>query len=173
MAEVTRTGVYRGASEAEATAEYHAEAARAASEGFVPVSEQWSTALGQSVLTVSYVHAPDQAPAILEMLRRQPPPAPRQPVAAGEPGPAAHSSLGTYPVDRRAQASLYRRQVGWGCLGRLMVAAGLVLGFIVAALFAAQLTSNILLQLLLAFVVGPAVGGIVGWYLWTEAWGRR
>jgi hypothetical protein len=70
MASELRTGIYRGVTLDEANAAYHAAAADAAAEGFAPVSEQWSTALGQSVLTVTYAHLPDQAAAVLEAIRQ-------------------------------------------------------------------------------------------------------
>lgn len=63
-----RTAVYRGATRLEVERDYHAGARAAVAEGYVPSSEDWSPALGELVLTVGYVYAPDQAPAVLDAL---------------------------------------------------------------------------------------------------------
>lgn len=64
----SRSSVYRGATREEAEAGYHADAKVAATAGYVPASEDWSVALGQQVLTVGYVFAPDQVQTVLEAL---------------------------------------------------------------------------------------------------------
>ncbi len=64
----TRSVIYRAPTREDAERAYHEGARDAAAEGFVPTSEVWSTALGQQVLTVLFVHAPDQANAVLEAL---------------------------------------------------------------------------------------------------------
>lgn len=64
-----RSAVYRGVTRVEAERTYHDDARRAAAEGYVPTSEEWSAALGQQVLTVNYVHLPEQASAVLAALR--------------------------------------------------------------------------------------------------------
>lgn len=91
-------------------------------------------------------------------------------------GPAAaQQPLGTMNVDRRAQAQLYRSQVGWSCLGRVMVIGGIVVGFVLGAFIAEGplASSGTVMQLVIGFFVGPAIGAALGWYLWTELWGRR
>ncbi len=56
-----RTVVYRGGSREDAEQAYHADARGGAAAGYVPTSEDWTTALGQQVLTVVYAYLPDQA----------------------------------------------------------------------------------------------------------------
>jgi hypothetical protein len=63
-----QSAVYRGATREAAEATYHAAARELVQQGYVPASEDWSTAIGQQVVTVRFVHAPDQAPAVLEAL---------------------------------------------------------------------------------------------------------
>jgi hypothetical protein len=63
-----RTTVYRGATRSEVERAYHAGARAAVDEGYVPAGEDWSTALGQEVLTVRYVYDPDQGAAVLSAL---------------------------------------------------------------------------------------------------------
>lgn len=63
-----RSGVYWAASRAEAERAYRADARAAAAEGYVPTSEVWSTARDWQVLTVVYIHAPDQAADVLDVL---------------------------------------------------------------------------------------------------------
>jgi hypothetical protein len=58
--------VYRGATREEAERAYHADARGRAQAGFVPVSEEWSTALGQQLLAVRYRYDPS---ATFETLR--------------------------------------------------------------------------------------------------------
>ncbi len=62
-----RSSAYRGATREAAEAAYHADARVMARMGYTPASEDWSTAREQ-VLTVRYVHAPEQASAVLEAL---------------------------------------------------------------------------------------------------------
>jgi len=59
-----RTGIYRGATQGDAEAAYHRAASAAADEGYAPIAEDWSTALGQHVLTVTYVYDPSQAATV-------------------------------------------------------------------------------------------------------------
>ncbi len=67
-----RTGVYRGATREAAEREYHAAAKAQAEEGYVPATEQWSVELGEQVLTVGYVHAPEQVESVLAALSDMP-----------------------------------------------------------------------------------------------------
>ena len=61
----SRSGVYRGTTRPDAERAYHAEARQLAAQGYVPTSEEWTSALGQKVLTVLYAHLPEQAPEVL------------------------------------------------------------------------------------------------------------
>lgn len=97
-AATARTGVYRGATKEEAERQYHAAARLAADDGFVPASEDWSVALGQQVLTVGYVYAPEQVPAILSALAAPP----TAPVPQAAPAtPAAVPASGSPQVSKR------------------------------------------------------------------------
>jgi hypothetical protein len=58
---------YRATTRAAAEAAYHADARGMVRMGYAPASEDWSTELEQ-VLTVRYIHAPEQAPAVLQAL---------------------------------------------------------------------------------------------------------
>ena len=62
------SSVYRGATREAAESAYHADARTRVREGYVPAAEDWSMALGQQVLTVRYVYAPDETAAVLEAL---------------------------------------------------------------------------------------------------------
>lgn len=62
-----RSSTYRGATREAATAAYHADARAMVRMGYAPASEHWSTVLEQ-VLVVRYVHAPEQAGAVLQAL---------------------------------------------------------------------------------------------------------
>ncbi|MEO7295151.1 MAG: hypothetical protein ABIZ57_03325 [Candidatus Limnocylindria bacterium] len=62
------TRVYRGAVKVDAERWYHSDARVMADSGYAPSAEEWSTALGQQVLTVRYVHDPDQGTAVLGAL---------------------------------------------------------------------------------------------------------
>jgi hypothetical protein len=55
-----RSAIYRARAREGAESLYHADAARALEEGYVPSAESWSEALGQQILTVQYVYAPEQ-----------------------------------------------------------------------------------------------------------------
>jgi len=91
-----RSGAYRAATREGAEAQYHAAARRALDDGYVPRSETWSEALGQQVLTVEYVYAPDETAAVRRALaevslRPSAPPA-AVPAAAAAPIAQANSS---------------------------------------------------------------------------------
>ncbi len=103
-----RTAIYRGATRTDAERAYHAGARGAVDEGYVPASEDWSKALGQEVLTVGYVFAPDQAPAVLDALTtaeresRRAAMAPRvAPATPAEATPAQASEAVAKPGSRR------------------------------------------------------------------------
>lgn len=64
----TRSTVYRGATRELAERAYHKDARVAAGDGYVPISEAWSSALGEQVLTVVYRHDPAEVPRVLQML---------------------------------------------------------------------------------------------------------
>jgi len=83
-----RTGIYRGATQADAEAAYHRAASAAADEGYAPVAEEWSTALGQQVLTVTYAYDPSQAATVRSAIN-QARAAAYKPVAAAAPAPTA------------------------------------------------------------------------------------
>jgi hypothetical protein len=62
-----RSSVYRGETREMAEAAYHADARAMVRMGYAPTSEDWSSVL-EEVLTVRYVHAPEQGSAVLEAL---------------------------------------------------------------------------------------------------------
>jgi hypothetical protein len=64
----TRSAVYRGATRDGTEAAYHVDARAVASSGYVPISEEWSSALGEQVLTVTYRYDPAEVPRILQAL---------------------------------------------------------------------------------------------------------
>lgn len=62
------TRVYRGDTRDYAERWYHQDARTLAGQGYAPSAEEWSMALGQHVLTVRYIHEPDQASVVLSAL---------------------------------------------------------------------------------------------------------
>ena len=60
--------VYRGATREDAERTYHQDARTRAEAGFAPVSEDWTTALGQHVLTVRYRLDPEASKDTLQAL---------------------------------------------------------------------------------------------------------
>lgn len=62
------TQTYRGSTRESAEAAYHVDARSAAQRGYVPVSEHWSTALGEQLLTVTYQYNPAEVPRVMGML---------------------------------------------------------------------------------------------------------
>ena len=64
------SAAYRGPSREDAERAYHQDAKTRAEAGFAPVSEDWTTALGNHVLTVRYRHDPEAAGETLLALDR-------------------------------------------------------------------------------------------------------
>jgi len=90
-----RSGAYRAATREGAESQYHAAARRALDDGYVPRSETWSEALGQQVLTVEYVFAPEETSAVRRALAEvamRPAAPPAAPVPAAAPAPIAMTS---------------------------------------------------------------------------------
>jgi hypothetical protein len=118
-----RTVVYRGATREQAESAYHDDARKAATDGFVPTSENWSVALGQQVLTVDYLFQPDQAPAVLAALSD----VRSLPVATGEPA-AVPPPLGAPAVALAPAKSGTNPLVGCLALVAVVVVAYLAVG---------------------------------------------
>lgn len=149
-----RSAAYRGATRAEVERKYHEAARIAASEGYAPTSEAWSTEPGEEILTVSYAYLPEQAPAVLEALGpgeplpAAPPPSAVLPPAAAPPPPAFRTIERPSALDFE-RASLppteHRPATGWRSVveriegrvpalqGRVPLAAGVGVAVVVVA----------------------------------------
>jgi hypothetical protein len=104
--------------------------------GYVPASEDWSIALGQQVLTVRFVYAPDQAPAVLDALSE----------GAAEPTPSSavptlSAPSGSVVVERDGSLALSQ-----GGSRRLWITLGIVIfvAVVAAAAFLALQASGAL-----------------------------
>ena len=118
--------MYRGTTREEAERAYHADARVAASEGYVPTSEQWSYALGQQVLTVGYVHLPDQAASVLAALSAfEREPSRESPPPSKQVAPQVTTAAAQVPHVGPKKSS----NTAVGCLGLVVIVVGAYLLF--------------------------------------------
>ena len=128
MTEEERSSVYQATTRGATLSAYHADARVMARMGFAPVSEDWSTANLQ-VLTVRYVHAPEQAPAVLEALAKA------EAEVASSP-PESRPPIQQSPLKRAASLYLKARETKVTVGGGVRIASGIALGgFLAGSIF--------------------------------------
>jgi hypothetical protein len=130
-----RSAAYRGATREEAQEKYHEAARVAAAEGYAPTSEEWSTEMGEQVLTVTFAYLPDQAPAVLAALGTIDPPlpAPPSPVATWFAAPAIQGATDPATGSRWSSVVATVEDRFPALKGRVPLAAGIGAGVVAVA----------------------------------------
>jgi hypothetical protein len=134
-----RSSAYQGTTREAAENAYHADARVMAHMGYAPTLEEWSTVLGRQMLTVTYLYAPERAPAVLEALAEIAAEAvvPADPsTAAATAGPRGLEDIRSRLKDAPEPETAVERPVNkLIVLGLPLIAAGLAIGFLLGAIF--------------------------------------